>query len=421
MKRSTIFFLCIFFILSSTAQSTLVAKYTNAQSRAKLHKNLVERTINKNLSLPLNDSTLDAWEDGLFALELLNFRSAWVDGRVMEAVKYFPRAPKNFQRSLLELLYTNYPSEFMHDIARELLSITDPKLFAMSVVYLLRDRDHAVDSSALRNLAMAKFGGNLQSDPILKMLMNDLVSNKAVITAKMHEDLFSRDFLKGNILLYSIQRPDRDQPGRAIVRDASGNFVAGDSTGIFSVPHLARSLSSLPFYLTNGNTPQGIFHMYGFAVSASQSIGPSVNVQLCMPVECSIAKFFNDSTIKDTAWSEDWYKKLLPASLKNYLPIFGAYYAGAAGRSEIIAHGTTVDPRYYSGKPYYPFTPTMGCLSTTEIWDDDGRRILSDQQKLVDALLKAGGGKGYAVVIELPGNGPVSVDEVQKLLSNNSK
>ena len=81
------------------------------------------------------------------------------------------------------------------------------------------------------------------------------------------------------------------------------------------------------------------------------------------------------------------------------MPLYHSYYAGLIGRSEIIAHGTTLDPKLYSDKPYYPLTPSQGCLCTREVWN--GKRLESDQQKLINALLKAGGANGYCVVIEL--------------------
>jgi hypothetical protein len=187
-----------------------------------------------------------------------------------------------------------------------------------------------------------------------------------------------------------------------IVRDSAGNFVKDAYGNVFSVPQLARSISNLPGYISNGNTPQGIFRMYGTDVSKSIFIGPTANIQLTMPFETGIQHFMNDSAITDSVWTEDWYKKLLPASWKNYFPFYETYYAGKAGRTEIIAHGTTVDPSYYRGQIYYPLTPTLGCLCTKEIWnEEDGTRKQSDQQKLIDALEKAGGADGYYIVIEL--------------------
>ena len=115
--------------------------------------------------------------------------------------------------------------------------------------------------------------------------------------------------------------------------------------------------------------------------------------------------------LTDSEWTIENYRNLLPRKLQNYLPIFGSFYAGMIGRNEIIVHGTTVDPELYANKPYYPLTPTMGCLTTKEIWD--GRRIESDQQQLVNALLKSGGSNGYTVVIEIEDkNGAVKLEEI---------
>ena len=131
----------------------------------------------------------------------------------------------------------------------------------------------------------------------------------------------------------------------------------------------------------------------------SSFIGPTANIQLGMPVEISTKKFFDDTTIPDSTWTIDLYQKLIPYKIRDYQPLYYSYYSGLAGRSDIIAHGTTIDPKFYVGKPYYPLTPTEGCLCTKEIWD--GKRMESDQQKLVNALLRAGGADGYCVVIEL--------------------
>ena len=232
--------------------------------------------------------------------------------------------------------------------------------------------------------------------------------------------MFEKDFLNGNTVMYSIQRKDRNYAGIVLIRDKNGNFIT-DSTGqIFHIPQLARSITNLPFYLHYGNTPQGIFLMHNFQVSMSSFIGPTPNVQLSMPAENSVKMFLRDSSITDSAWNIDYYKKLIPFSLQNYFPLYQSYYASLAGRTEIIAHGTTIDPSYYADQSYYPLTPTEGCLCTKEVWN--GKRIESDQQKLVNALLKAGGAEGYCVVIEIDDKkSPVTLNEVMPFLPNSPK
>jgi len=234
---------------------------------------------------------------------------------------------------------------------------------------------------------------------MLQVHISEQKTNGTFLSKKLLKELFSSKFLPGQTIAYSIQRKNRDYPGLMIVRRYDGKFITDSNGIIFNIPQLARSITNLPFYLRNGNTPQGIFLMHGFGVSMSNFIGPTANIQLSMPVEENIKAFMRDSSITDTTWNIDYYKKLIPADLQNYLPLFYSYYAGLAGRTEIIAHGTTIDPAIYLKRPYYPLTPTSGCLCTKEIWN--GKRLESDQQKLVNALLKAGGANGYCVVIEL--------------------
>ena len=94
-----------------------------------------------------------------------------------------------------------------------------------------------------------------------------------------------------------------------------------------------------------------------------------------------------------------------------------------AGRTEIIAHGTTVNPEYYTNQPYYPLTPTQGCLATKETWSTlDGKRIESDQQKLVNAVKVAGGADGYCIVIEIDDQQkPVGIEEILPYLNQKIK
>jgi hypothetical protein len=114
----------------------------------------------------------------------------------------------------------------------------------------------------------------------------------------------------------------------------------------------------------------------------------------------------------------DFYSNLLPDSWKSYSPIFEAYYAGKAGRNEIIAHGTTIDPEFYKGKSYYPFTPSLGCLTTKEIWSDvDGKISESDQLTFMNALSKAGFENGFFIVINIDDKqSRVTLNEIKDLI-----
>lgn len=412
-------FIVLYFpgIAFSQTDNAVYFKGAIKENRSRLQRNIIENIITGSLSLPLNNDTEEKWTDSLWALELTRYKSPWVEARIYYAFDSIENRSLAFQRDLLELAYTNYPHNFSKKVEWLSGNTADSKIHAMCAEYLFANGKYMPNGSLAKRKSIRP--RNDKDEAIERQLLYHTanITNhgyRIPMTA-----IVSPAFLKDNIVLYSIQRKNRNYPGIVIIRDSAGNFIKDENGELFSVPQLARSISNLPGYLTNGNSPQGIYRMFGFAVSKSNFIGPSANIQLTLPFETSLRHFFGDSTITDTAWSEKWYEKLLPAALKNYQPLYESFYAGKAGRTEIIAHGTTVDPEYYKGEPYYPHTPTMGCLATVELWSaSDGKRIESNQQKLVNALLKAGGAKGYCVVIEIDDTQmPVSLKEILPLFT----
>jgi hypothetical protein len=394
------------------AQDTAVYfKFASQAGRKEFTQNVMNNNILKYLQLPLTESTEEDWQGTFWAMELMQYKQPWVKEKISTAFVGIEKRNVGFQRALLEFCYTNFGKEFAKQIAALKPLTSDAKIFAMCSEYL-RSSGSIVSAVALKKETDKQFPGQ-QENPILKMLLANRGTDNYATVKKMLPVLFSNQFLPGKRVVYSLQRKNRNYPGIVIIRDSIGNFVKDDKGIIFYVPQLARSITNLPTYLTNGNTPQGIFRMQGFAVSTSNFIGPTPNIQLAMPYEIIVRSFMADSTITDTAWTADLYKQLLPAVCRNYFPLMGSYYASQAGRTETIAHGTTVDPAYYKGTSYWPLTPTLGCLCTKEIWDAAGKRTESNQQLLVNALTKAGGADGYLVVLELDDKQlPVSVKEV---------
>jgi hypothetical protein len=112
------------------------------------------------------------------------------------------------------------------------------------------------------------------------------------------------------------------------------------------------------------------------------------------------------------------YLKLLPASWKNYLPVWESYKAGKIGRTAIIAHGTTIDPEYFREMPFYPLTPTMGCLCTKELWNvTSGKLLVSEQYNLFSAFMSTPGSMGYLFVINLDDQPKrVTREEIEKIV-----
>ncbi len=409
------FFVYLFCNLQSFAQYNvpLYTPYTTDAARAQMKQGLINYSISKNFSIPLTDSTEENWEEAFDAMEVIQYNTAFTLQKVESAFDSIESRSVSFQRALMEVAYSNYPRKFLKQSLCLLEKTNDPKIFAMCAEYVIQGNKSQVEKENLSKKLLQKFTDTAYKNPILYMLQTRLAPDKVnmIPVDEVLPQIFGRDFLPHREVMYSLQRKDRDYPGMVIIRNADGEFVRDSSGKIFTVTQLARSITNLPGYLTNGNTPQGIFKMYGFNVSMGNFIGPTANVQLGMPVELTLQKFFDQDAILDSAWTMDYYQTLIPKKLQQFLPLYESYYAGLAGRSEIIAHGTTIDPNYYIGKPYYPLTPTEGCLCTKEIWN--GKRIESDQQKLVNGLLKAGGANGYCVVIEIDDKkAPVALKDV---------
>lgn len=410
-------FLFLFILLSHSLfaqyEAPFYLKFTEEAERAKTYERIVRNVIYKNLEEPLNDTTEDSYEAAFNAMEVANYSSAATWKKVQEAMKVLPFQSLTFQRSALEVAYAVYPNDFMKEVSALMRTTTDPRIFGMCAVYLLKADPEAY--TVIEDVLVKNFPDSLRNHPILMGLQQ--FSGNAVRDAekeKVLSVLLSKGFLPGETVLFSFQRKNRDYPGMVMVRKRDGSFVK-EQNEYFHAPQLARGIANLPFFLTKGNTPQGLYRMFGFGVSRNQSIGPTANIQMGMPVELSREKFFDNRKMKGD-WSIEDYRQLLPESVRDYKPLYETYIAGSAGRNEIIAHGTTIDPSYYIGKPYYPMTPTEGCLCTKEFWD--GKLIYSDQQRLINAMLSAGGAYGYVVVIELNDEQrPVVIDDVLQYLN----
>jgi hypothetical protein len=425
------FFLCL--PVQAQTGNVLYAPNTTKTNRVKEYQNLVNNSIIKNLSTVLTDSTEEYWQDAFYAMELINYHDPVADAKIRSAFEGVEKRSAGFQRALVELVYANYADDFEAQIISLFKQTGKPKLIAMCAEYLMKNSSPEV----YKNLLLQKMKDSLvqenikAGDPFFSVLQNKLLTTR---TARPPlADLFNSSFLPNETVMFSFQRKNRDYPGLVMIRGKDGAFIQTNNTqpvniksvGVkstqnkyFSIPQLARSLSNMPGYLSNGNTPQGFFKITGFDISKSVFIGPTTNIQMVMPYERSA-----DVPDSVTQALGDNYRFLLPISWKNYPPVYEAYYAGKAGRTEIIAHGTTVNPGYYKGRPFYPLTPTAGCLCTRETWSTlDGKRSQSDQQKLVDALKAAGGGEGYCIVIEIDDQQkPVTIQDILPYLNKGTK
>jgi hypothetical protein len=301
----------------------------------------------------------------------------------------------------MEAACTVYPSELGREVGKVAQQTKNPKNFAMAIHYLLRL--HPKKAHEYNELLHRKFA-NAEQDPWLSQLERNLeIPFEVRLNSRPPMlDLLRQRFPGDAPVIFSFQRRNRDYPGLTVIRKSDGAFVRRPDGSMFSVPQLARSMSNCPGYLTNGNTPQGIFSIQGIEPADNSFIGPTPTLQTVLPIEKSVPDYFHDQSKDGTKWDRKLYQDMLPASWREYVPIFEAYAAGEVGRGDIITHGTTIDPEFYKGLTYYPNTPSMGCLTALEMWSPkDGRCIYSDQLSLLDAYTSLNHPAGFLVVVEL--------------------
>jgi hypothetical protein len=406
---------CLALLLPVMIQAQPVQLPAKLVAAKKTETQRLRQMADESMAQPLADSTAFGWQSAFWAMELLQYKPDWAQEKLKEGFAKFNTQDDDFKRAFLEWIYTNYKGKYVPEMRRVFDTIRTPKLKAMSGEYLLEAKAFTkAEAQDITQQLANRLTSNPDTNntgaftiPLLYKLSDYIQPNLLVLKKEQTElyQLLQPTFLPGRVVVYSFQRPDRNYPGLVLVRNAKGQFIKTGNQ-FFAVPQLARSISNLPGYITNGNTPTGIMRMKGFGISKNTWIGPSENLQLSLPGELDNTHFFNDSTLNGMGdslnISMDLYKKLLPQALSNSWQLHLAFWAGRCGRTEIIAHGTTINPDYYKGTPYYPQTPTMGCLCTRESWDSlTGKRMYSDQQKLVNAVKQAGGADGYFVVVEL--------------------
>jgi len=246
-------------------------------------------------------------------------------------------------------------------------------------------------------------------------------SNAATLPAL--DSLFAHQQLHKFKVVYSFQRSHRNAPGIAVVQQADGRFAKDEQGQLKSFVQLARSASNLPYFITNGSTPQGLYAITGTGISKNVFIGPTPNLQMVMMHEVNPPTFTHYFPIVFNAPPEKLYRSYFPANWQQWSGLMEAYQAGKIGRSEIIAHGTTIDPEWFKGQPYYPISPTLGCLCGREIWDPKTGKISnSDQLNLVNTFIETPGTKGYLIVINLDDKpGPVTPEEIAPIIERFEK
>ena len=366
------------------------------------------------LALPPAPEHAAAWQRALHALGITRAATPETRRAFAAALTHDPPLPDDLLRAFLELTVALHPGDLLAEVAHVAERTASPKLFAMAVHHLTWDRPEA--AAEWRPRVAQRFPDAAQH-PILRVLERQLAETADRSWFRNRPDpaaLLQAPFLPGRPVIFSFQRRVRDWPGRAAVRLPDKSFARTADGRLFSVAQLARSVSALPGVLTNGNTPQGIHVWRGFDVSSNRFIGPTPNLQLALPHESR--RFLLGP--EDAPLEAVDYAALLGPAWAAWPAAWEAWEAGLAGRSEIIAHGTTIAADWQGERPWAPVSPSHGCLTCMEFWSpEDGRRTDSDQAALVAVLERHRLTEGHVVVVDLDDRrAPVSHDECADLV-----
>lgn len=392
---------------SQTRREDIHTDFVLYNRRVALEKDLRERMIARHFSVPLDSNSEDGYLSGCWAVEQFLFDGPDVRQGFDHLFAGYAGLGYDTRRALLEAVYAVEPDRYQREETALLDGERDAHLWALCAVYLYR-ADASVGVANDLKIKLAERFPGYDTVAVLRELMGWLGYRSPRLPDV--DELFG--WKRGIKMIYSFQRRDRDYPGLAIVQDADGRFVRDEGGRLQVFEQLARSGPGLPFFLTNGNTPQGVYSIQGTDVSRTNFIGPTPNLQLLLPGEGSEepgfsgggrwGKYFHDTAVVAGDDSLNRYLGLLPPGWRVYAPMMEAWKAGVAGRTAIIAHGTTIDPEYYRGRPFFPLTPTMGCLCAKELWNvTSGNLLVSEQNNLVNAFLSTPGRKGFLVVVDV--------------------
>jgi hypothetical protein len=354
------------------------------------------------LLIKLNDSIINPAVKDFLENKNINWESyAWATAYLIDssnqnylvlkkALNEYKQLPKNDLQKVFESVFACFPNQFVPEIQKIAENESEnEKVFATAINYLSQN------NVAVNYLIDSKF--TTSNHPIIQALRNQFQSNYNPISLTDLQKIIEYNKTKKVKIVYSIQHKDRNKVGKVFIQSENG-LLAKENNKVVLIDQLARSATNLPMYITNGNTPVGVFKIDALAPSENVFIGPTPSFVTFLPFECEASLFYNSSTSNFTL---EKYLDFFPKELRNNRLLQQTFWAGKAGRTEIHFHGTTIDQNLYSEKEFYPQTPSMGCLCTNETWDKDGNLLESSQQKLVNTWLKTPSEKGYAYVLEL--------------------
>lgn len=396
--------LLLFFIFSTNPAQN---NFTTGQSRSEFSAEL-EKKIDRALSDFLETGLTEKLDEAFWGSELLLRKSDNLFKTLSILFSDAKVLPEAQLRDALECAFTLYPKEFEKPLNAMVRKISHPKIFAMIAVYLSKSGAHLGFMLEITNEYIQRTGDH----PIVQGLLHYL-KNEPRLSKEEVSVLLKHRYTQN--IIFSLHYRDRNKPGFVLMKKADGAFISDSSGEPVIIPQLARALSNMPGFLTNGNTPQGIFTILGTDTSENVFIGSTPNLQLALPFEVEPKLYFRSLQDTVTVMSRERYLSLLPEKLRKKGGFSEAFNAGKAGRNEIIAHGTATDINYYKNEIYFPYTPTLGCLCMREEWSEEsGELLYSDQEKFMKLIFDNSITQGFLIVAEI--DQAISPAEIKKLL-----
>lgn len=369
---------------------------------------------------PVTDANERHWRTVLWATALREPQYAEV-GQALQGILALTSTPKLSQPQMRTVdmamqvgtqLYLHFParyasleSSFRQTIARS----TDPQWVAMALSALAKGGLPSEELQLLSDRVRQRFP-RWSQDVFLQTTLADVAANLAPQATPPLKDLLQWTIAPQQLHLYVLCPRDRGLLCRAVLKDASGQFVRQDGQ-LWSVPLLSRSLHDLAWNFERGETPQGIYRIEGVVPQPDYEFfgayGQFALVKLFVPFESGVRSFLPGQKGRFTG-NLATYQALLPPTWRNYRPIQQTYWAGKAGRSLFRIHGSGEATNFFSGKERYPasaeWNPTIGCLSALEVYDETGYLQKADMPQILKALATAGGKNfsGYMIVVEVP-------------------
>lgn len=422
-----IFFIIFTFISVYTSAQPLYIKDSIRSDKArkevqdKLYANI--KTFSNYLDtfkFSNDEEQLEMLELMLWEINQYSISNPSIERGITELMKNYEVFPPYFQTTMLELVYGLYPEQFYSRIYKLVPKLKTSRDFAIAARYLFNQKPTKENYKYI-----TEAGKNLTTNPRqqwqLKTLLKNLTDTGNIILPDL-DSLFAWQRTHGFKVIYSFQRKNRRYPGMAILQNNDGSFYLDSGNQVAVFPQLAKAASGLPYFVTNGNTPQGIYSIKGTAISRNTFLGPTPNIQAKMMYEVDRQTFSHDIyCLSDLDSSEYFYRRFVPQNWQNWSGLMEAFDAGKIGRSEIIIHGSVMDRRWSARKTYAPFIPTLGCLTGLEIWDEhSGKLITSTQLDLVNAFTASPDPRGFLIVIDLDNKeAPVTFAELMQLINKN--